>query len=507
MTKRFPIFRCLLCAVALFYYIWMAAQIPYAHDDWAWGVQTGLRWFHDASINSRYAGNAIEIVLTRSPFLKTLLMGFTFASIPIVSVEIVKTIEGCEWDLKQREKYIYLFFLANALMLFIPTDTWMQTFGWVAGFSNYVMVSLAMLIYLLVIINSEVGRKTYKTVSLILLFLFSIIMQLFVENITVCTLALTVILCIRDIVKNKKIRPVYLTLFIGNLIGTAIMFSSPIYTTLLETGSAVEGVRKLEINRGANLISEAARLIRFFLFYYPDQIWSSNTWVCCYICLALSLLYIVKKKGILSVAGVLVNAGFLVYFLYIRFFGKVNFSSSWWTGVFSAGISLLFFLCVLIQCMVLFDCKGEKRFLIFFWIAAPALMLPLVVVVTGGGRCCLPTQILQILFCLMLTVKIWDCCKYSMIKYSGIFIIILSFSLCVGMGKIYSDIGTVKRIRDHNILLAQKGIVNSIQMKAFPHGKYLWNADPVYGSEMVDYFREYYKIPDDVALWFDTWKP
>ena len=188
ITKRILVFRWLICAVVLFYYIWMAAQIPYAHDDWAWGVQTGLRWFLEASINSRYAGNAIEIVLTRSPFLKTLLMGFTFASIPIVSVGMVKNVEGCGCDSKEQEKYIYLFFLTNALMLFIPTDTWMQTFGWVAGFSNYVMVSLVMLVYLLVIIKSEVGRKTFKTVSLILLFFFGIIMQLFVENITVCTL-------------------------------------------------------------------------------------------------------------------------------------------------------------------------------------------------------------------------------------------------------------------------------------------------------------------------------
>jgi hypothetical protein len=65
----------------------------------------------------------------------------------------------------------------------------------------------------------------------------------------------------------------------------------------------------------------------------------------------------------------------------------------------------------------------------------------------------------------------------------------------------------VKRIRDHDVFLAQTGTVNSIQMKAFPHGEYLWNPDPEPGSYGEVYFREFYQIPDEVELWFDAWWP
>lgn len=486
--------------------MWIAAQIPYSHDDWSWGSQVGLRWFLEASINSRYAGNAVEIVITRFPVLKIIVMGLTFVLIPIVSVELVKKIMDCEGSPKEQGKCTYLFFLANALMLLIPRTTWLQTFGWPAGFSNYVTVSLAMLVYLLIIAEIEDGGRKYKTtLSLLLLFLFGITMQLFVENITVCILGLTTICCIRDIVKNRRIRPEYLSLFIGNLIGTMLMFSSPIYIDLLETGTAVDGYRNLEIHKGAGLLSETARLIRFFLFYYPDQIWSSNVWMCCYVCVGFSFLFLNKEKNGLRMAGLLADIGFLVYFLYLKFCGNVLFSSSWWTGVFSASMSLLFFFFVLTQCLVLFDRKEKHtKLLLFLWIAAPALMLPLVVVATGGGRNCLPSQMLQMLFCLALTVKIWDCCQSNTIRYTGILFVILFLVPCIGMGKIYFDIGTVKRIRDRDIVLAQNGVVNCIQFKAFPHREYLWNADPVYGS-VIDDFREFYKIPDDVELWFDTW--
>ena len=88
----------------------------------------------------------------------------------------------------------------------------------------------------------------------------------------------------------------------------------------------------------------------------------------------------------------------------------------------------------------------------------------------------------------------------------GSLFIVLAFCIWVGMGKIYYDIGVVKRIRDHDIELACNGLVDRIQMKAFPHGEYLWNAEAKYGGVGVARFREFYKIPDEVELWFDVWQ-
>ena len=67
--------------VALFYF-WLAAQIPYSHDDWDWGSGVGMQQFLYATLNSRYSGNFFVVILTRFPILKIGIMGATFFAIP-----------------------------------------------------------------------------------------------------------------------------------------------------------------------------------------------------------------------------------------------------------------------------------------------------------------------------------------------------------------------------------------------------------------------------------------
>ena len=46
----------------LAFYVWIAAQIPYTHDDWDWGLEVGMQHLLKADINSRYVGNLIEVI-------------------------------------------------------------------------------------------------------------------------------------------------------------------------------------------------------------------------------------------------------------------------------------------------------------------------------------------------------------------------------------------------------------------------------------------------------------
>ena len=73
----------LIVGVVFVFYLWMAAQTPYTHDDWDWGLDIGIQHLLTADINSRYAGNLIEVLLTRSVFLKNLVMGLVFTALPL----------------------------------------------------------------------------------------------------------------------------------------------------------------------------------------------------------------------------------------------------------------------------------------------------------------------------------------------------------------------------------------------------------------------------------------
>ena len=68
--------------VAVFYF-WLAAQIPYTHDDWDWGLNIGLTQLFTANLNARYAGNFFEVIMTRSELLRILIMGSGYFLLPM----------------------------------------------------------------------------------------------------------------------------------------------------------------------------------------------------------------------------------------------------------------------------------------------------------------------------------------------------------------------------------------------------------------------------------------
>ena len=494
-----------------FFYCWLSAQIPYCHDDWDWGIRIGWQHFITADLNSRYAGNLVVIILTRYPFLKTLVMGTVIAVIPMIAARTVGAALMAEkniWIQKKNEDWIFLILLGNALMISVPLETWRQTFGWTAGFSNYVVSSMLILVYLYTLVKLLFSRYESSWLKSIVLFIFGIIIQLFLENATVYVMVITTVCMIAFCMKKKRMEKVWVGLFLGNIIGTLIMFSSNMYNTLLGTGSAIDGVRVLTIEKSSGVFSNLLRLIKFYIMIYPDQIWSYGYVFSCFVCIALSVLWLKRRTEKRSISWLFVNLFFFIYFPLRHFCGSIQLWSDKWTLALSAGLSLLFFICVGIQTVVLFGCK-EKRtvFLLFLWMSAPFVMLPLVVVLAGGGRCCLTAQIFQILFCMYLGAIIWEDCDISMRKAICAVCAMVLLLLWVKDGWAYYEIGAVKRSRDERIQDAKQGKIDSIIMKRFPCEEYLWLPDPEYGSERVDFFRGFYKIPDDTDLWFEVWAP
>ena len=86
MSIKKPHFDSLIYILFAVFYLWLAAQIPYTHDDWDWGLEVGMQQWLTASVNSRYVGNFFEIIMTRSVFLKTVIMGGTFFLLPSVEL-------------------------------------------------------------------------------------------------------------------------------------------------------------------------------------------------------------------------------------------------------------------------------------------------------------------------------------------------------------------------------------------------------------------------------------
>ena len=495
------IFLGLFLLMTLFY-IWVAAQIPYCHDDWDWGLPIGIQQLLTANLNSRYVGNLVEVILTRSPVLKTIMMGMTFASLPAFTAVVALHASP---EQRNMDQLIRTMLLGNILMVTLPIGIWQQTFGWVAGFSNFVVSTLFLVCYQYLLLNGERLRKD-NWLHFLSMFLFGIAVQLLLENVTVYLMLLSTLVCIRLLKKGTRCHPVY-ALWLGNLLGTVTMFSSGMYRTLMSTGAALDGYRTLSFSRGDSFFSILVGFFRRFVILYPDRLWTQNTVLCCAVLLLLLLISIRKKNLPWLFLWCSADLAMLCYVLYYKAKGAVQLSSQWWSNVLSAGLGILLFTLVLVQCMMLFRENSPcRRVLCFLWISCPIIILPMIVISSVGPRSFLTSDWLLAEFVLILMIQltegIFD--KRRKVLLTGTLLIAVAL-LWFRLGAVYADIGLTGRERAELIREARKGNTETIVLPSFPHGEYLWGSDPEYGSERVAFFRDFYHIPDGVHLWFERW--
>lgn len=58
--------------LSLLFFLSLAYFFPYSHDDWVWGTSD---WNAIFETNGRYLGSLLAMLLTRSAFLKTIVIG------------------------------------------------------------------------------------------------------------------------------------------------------------------------------------------------------------------------------------------------------------------------------------------------------------------------------------------------------------------------------------------------------------------------------------------------
>ena len=85
---------------ALVFYLYIAWSVPYSTtDDLQWGMDQGLRWWLQGSLNRRYVGNFFAVAMCHSPLVKTLVMGLTMFAIPLLMPRAGGQINGQEGPL------------------------------------------------------------------------------------------------------------------------------------------------------------------------------------------------------------------------------------------------------------------------------------------------------------------------------------------------------------------------------------------------------------------------
>lgn len=472
-------------------WIWIVVNLPYTWDDWDWGSAIGIRYLLNGSQNSRYMGNILEILMTRSQLFKNVILSLTYAGIPILSVSVLKKITGAT----EREQMV--FYLAiNTLILQIGPQMWCQTYGWVAGAANFVISYLFILIYLNVVIRIIRGVSDSSAFSILSSAVFGVSMELFIENVALFGAFVTALIFVYLWLIKKQHSFSILALLIGNIIGLGLMFSSSIYGTLIHTGKAIDGYRSLAFEIGDPLVVMVMKSGAQFVGKYIPLIYGTYAIIPATVCF-LGLLFLSlrqKKKSILCVTLSCISMVIMGCLITNTYFGvPIPFAGNPYRyliyGIMTADV--LFVLGLLEIYLIFIEAGAKRNFLLCLWVAVPAVVAPLCVTMESGPRVFFTSTEILILVSAFLLREIYINSSLKIQKT----LLAICFAGIVMLGikwvPIYSSIGSTTRQRLQAISELQQDEPGVITLERYEYEELLWNPD---GSNGNQSFREFYHI-------------
>ncbi len=495
--------KCLILSLIVMqiFYLWIAHRIPYAHDDWDWGLQEGIRHYFAADYDSRYAGNLVEIIITRSPVLKTILMSLTFTMIPLAASRTAAGAAGRNTSPNSDLMQTGFFLFGSLMFLLLPREIWRQTNGWIAAFSNYTISGFLLLIYYLILLHNETSENSEKSrprAGAGYLF-FGVLIQLFLENLTLYFVVFSVFFLL--IHRNHPLKYRLLPLLSGTLLGTVIMFSSNIYPTLIRTGYEKVAVRHLTYMPGQPFHYFILECARRFLRDFIPQLVSCNSFLMGSIAalMATALISDACKKDLFRGLGG-ISTGFSIYY----YLGKRPASRPLLTA-----IDCFFIVLVFAEILLLFRREPRQMFwLLVLWISPCIIVSPMLVVSSAPPRVFYSPYICYMVFALLLLYL--QAPRVPRICAAVLYILLVLALLKTGAHwtGIYGPIGQHIREREQRIETAVLNGSSQIIFSKFPHSDYLWYQDPIQKKPWwTARFKRFYHIPENIDIWFESWKP
>lgn len=194
--------------------------------------------------NGRYLGNLLGVLqgklyFTPFGFLRGLLIGGALAALTILL--------GRRFSQDGMEKRLALAF---SLVVLAPRGIWQQVYSWGAGFVNYLLPMVGILILL------ELLQK--ERTNLAACFFVTFCCCLFLEPVTILLCLSCIAFLLYSVIRKREQRAVALITALGAILGTAVMFSNPGYA---QVGSDTRSIGLELIKRNLTVIMTDA-LIR-----------------------------------------------------------------------------------------------------------------------------------------------------------------------------------------------------------------------------------------------------
>lgn len=465
-------------AVTLAFYLFVAWSVPCGPvDDFQWGLPQGVRWWLYGLLNGRYMGNLCAVLMCHFPVVKVLMMGGGMFAVPFLTAALM-----CRGE---RDRFLPMFLLSNALVMLMSKGTWTDLYGWVSGFGNYGVSTVVFLAFLLLVRRTHEKRDRLKLRAAVL-FLTAFVMGLFVENQSIFFVGMTLVLGVYATFWDKPLRAAYWASFAGAVMGAVLMLSNGVLAELMHTGAALQNLRELTFDPGEGVVAMAAHIIAWYCQRLLPYVFSEGG---CGIPLAMA---VIVARGFwesrwrwLSLLGAVP----LAVWLWI-----------WQTGDYLARRRVLAAdLCWLLTGLALLAGKWEislKLRRILLYLVAPLVLLPLSAVIALGYRFCYFPMVVLV----MLAVDLLGPVLEKRWAAAGAAAVMAALMLWVGL-----RMGVVARCSLIRRAQLRQGLRDHAATMIFPTDSYagtLWKSRNPWNEEYAVYYRAFYGVPEDVTLIF-----
>lgn len=475
-------------------FIVLCFMFPYSQDDWDWGTKYGIERLNNlfSNYNGRWAGNLLVIALTRSNILKTIVMASFLTGIIYFLNDIIKS---------EKKSTIWLSYL---LILATPYQVLRQGIVWTAGFSNYTTSIFFILLFVKLSKDLFEGKELKYSKRFIPLFaLLGFINCLFMENITIYLVCLSIFILIYSYKKIRKVQCVHIAYFIGIICGTILMFSNSAYRTVAAGDDFYRTVDTNVVSRSVN---------NYFDIISNDLVFNNHILNIILAILISIIIFMViknkKEKKLVKRLGDIILFIVISFTLYSCVTRLMNINlllkyTKYFNGIFA------FIYCISLIFFSIFFIKKDnvKKRLLFILFSIVIMTGPLLIVTPIGSRNFLPTYILFIWFLLELLCYILSSKKTIEIeKYITKVFICMSFVLYIYLFGIY---GYIYKTNIERLNYIEKNKDKSeILVPRLPYQNYMWRGDPNL-EVFVDRFKTYYKIDKDTKITYvsiSEWK-
>lgn len=458
------------------YFIWagillvllaLAYQFPVVGDDWYTTrvhigslkelIENGAK--HWNNVNGRWLGHIAVILSMSSKVLCSIIRAFIIWMIMLLAYK--------NSGLKCKVGYLLVFLC----ILAVPKEIFSETYSWAAGFFNYVPPVLLILLYLFLIRNEwkqNTGR--FGIFKGICAFLIGMCSQLFVENITIYVLLLSIVVSAFYIKKYKKVSFIAFGHTLGAITGTFLMFLSPVYRTVAEGTdtyrTAPQGLGGLLQTVRGNWTEVSRYTVRgniLLLFIVAV--------VCAY------LLYRgseqSRKINVLRMIDSCILVGTTAYFLSSMFLGwdeKIEAYTAFF--VLDVFILLLYVVSVFITILFFVKDREKKAGCLFYLVSAFIQVSPLLAVTPIGPRCFYGSYIFTVVGFLHIIAYMIEQEGWNIDRAFAPFCI-LAFCVSFYYLYIFSNISDVEQERNAYIIEQMKKGETFIALPEFPYNDYL----------------------------------